>query len=426
MVGAPTGATIDIVTEVSTISNRSAARDELRGDRPWWDALAPDFFARDDTFDLTRRERLLASASGAIDSGLRVLGATGVALSAIPVGFNPVRLRRALEESAVYRQAAEMRDPTLIFRRPPRSVPVERSPARGVAFRPHDGTCEDLRFESPFVPIHPCVRDEYMRHRANRTAHARYWRHEGGPRPTVMAIHGYFADAYWFNEWYFDLRRYYEMGCDVVLVTLPFHGPRSAFGSLFSGHGFFRGGLSRINEAFAQAVFDFRIFVDYLLASRGVTQVGATGISLGGYTAALLAAIEPRLSFAMPNVPVVSLPDLTMEWTPISTAVRAGMLLFGQDLHGVRWLTAGHCPLSYDPVIDRSRLMVIGAVGDRLAPPKHARLLWEHWQRPRIHWFPGSHVLHFERDAYLDSVERFFRDVGFLDDESAAPRRGAA
>jgi len=45
--------------------------------------------------------------------------------------------------------------------------------------------------------------------------------------------------------------------------------------------------------------------------------------------------------------------------------------------------------------------MIIGGVGDRLAPPKHTRLLWEHWGRPRLHWFPGSHLLHLDKGEYV-------------------------
>ena len=54
-------------------------------------------------------------------------------------------------------------------------------------------------------------------------------------------------------------------------------------------------------------------------------------------------------------------------------------------------------PLTYKPCLPPERLMIIGGVGDRLAPPKHSRILWDHWGRCRIHWFPGNHVLHLDR-----------------------------
>ena len=42
------------------------------------------------------------------------------------------------------------------------------------------------------------------------------------------------------------------------------------------------------------------------LERRGTPSFGVTGISLGGYTSALLAAIDTRLAFSIPNVPVAS------------------------------------------------------------------------------------------------------------------------
>jgi hypothetical protein len=77
--------------------------------------------------------------------------------------------------------------------------------------------------------------------------------------------------------------------------------------------------------------------------------------------------------------------------------------------------------------------MLIGGVADRMAPPKHTRLLWEHWDRCRLHWFPGSHLLHLDRGDYLWQIARFLRGIGFLDpdhprdwtEELPAPDLGA-
>ena len=114
---------------------------------------------------------------------------------------------------------------------------------RNVAYVGHRrGVCEDLSFLSPFEPVNPRLRVPYLRHRANRVAHARFWRHDRGPRPTIIAIHGFGADEFWLNEWLFSIRWFYEkLGCDVLLFTLPFHGPRQTRFSPFSGFGFFAG-----------------------------------------------------------------------------------------------------------------------------------------------------------------------------------------
>ena len=169
-----------------------------------------------------------------------------------------------------------------------------------------------------------------------------------------------------------------------------------------------------MNEAFGQAIFDLRIFLDFLINDQGSPSVGATGISLGGYTTALLAATDERLAFAIPNVPLVSIADLVMEWHPISIATRTIMRAFKLSLPDVRRLVAVHSPLSYPVKLPKERLLIIGGVGDRMAPPKHASLLWEHWDRPEIHWFAGSHLVHLGRNAYHTRMRHFLREIEFL------------
>ncbi len=50
--------------------------------------------------------------------------------------------------------------------------------------------------------------------------------------------------------------------------------------------------------------------------------------------------------------------------------------------------------------------MVVAGLGDRLAPPEQSLLLWEHWGRPELHWFAGSHVIHIGRAAYREAMRR--------------------
>ena len=57
----------------------------------------------------------------------------------------------------------------------------------------------------------------------------------------------------------------------------------------------------------AQAVHDFRSLIDYL-EFTGVDRIALTGMSLGGYTSALIACVDDRIQAVIPNVPVVT-PD---------------------------------------------------------------------------------------------------------------------
>ncbi|PIE16186.1 MAG: alpha/beta hydrolase [Proteobacteria bacterium] len=381
----------------------------------WWQALPTDFALRDEGFELAPWDRLRVDATAAFDVLVRTSAALSLSTLAVPPGYNPLTLSRARRDAEASERLARAGDPYAFFR-PPTGPPRVRVRPTRRGFRPARGVVESLRFESTFEPFTERLREPYRRHRANRYAHVRYWRHDRGPRPTIVAIHGFGAEGYDLNQWFFGLPWLYDaLGVDVALFNLPFHGRRQTALSPFSGHGFFAGGPSRMNEAFAQAVHDFRQLVTYLRDDRGVERVGVTGISLGGFTTALLAATEPRLSFAIPNVPVASIPDLLLEWEPMGVIVRGLLALYGVDMVEARRLVAVSSPLTWKPQLPRERLMVIGGVGDRLASPKHSRLLWDHWGRCRLHWFPGSHLLHLDRGGYQLEIARFLRSVGFLD-----------
>jgi hypothetical protein len=379
---------------------------------PWWESLPVDFASSPDPFVLRRLEGMKVGATAATDVVLRTLGAALVGSLALPLGYNPLGLYRPLRDRSFYADLVRGGDPDRFYEKPPRGVRMLRRRARMPLFSPDDGACEDVRFESPFVPVNPRERRRYLRHARNRFAHARHWRHHAGPRSTIVAFHGFSADLYHFNEWFFSIPWLYELGFDILLVTLPFHGRRQTAFSPFSGHGFFAGGTSRINEAFAQAIYDIRIFIDSLF-DEGAPQVGATGMSLGGLTTSLLASVEKRLAFAIPNVPVVSIADLVLEWEPIASVVKTSLAAVGKDVRTAREMLAPSSPLSFPPRLPKERLMVIGGVGDRLAPPRHARLLWDHWGRPALHWFPGSHVLHLDRGNYFRAMKRFLSELEF-------------
>jgi pimeloyl-ACP methyl ester carboxylesterase len=401
---------------VSRIAHESCLRaPPLLAQGHWWEELDRDFARHPEGFDLAFADRLRVGAAATFDRALRTASASMISAMAIPVGYNPVELRRAMGDADFYADIAESGDPKRFFMTPPSGVSVRSEKGRWLPrFEPEDGTSEALSFDSPFEPVNPLQRKRYLRHGSNRVAHARMLRHRDGPRPTIVAIHGFTADWYLINEWFFALPWFYRMGCDIVLFTLPFHGPRQTRFSPFSGHGYFAGGPSRLNEAVAQSVFDFRILLDWLRNERGVEQVGVTGLSLGGFTSAMLASVEDRLSFAIPNVPVVSFADLVLEWQPIGLMLRAALATMRLDLSDARRLVAASCPLTYPPLLSPEKLMIVSGVGDRLAPPKHSRVLWDHWNRCRIHWFPGSHIIHLDRGEYLIEMARFMVGLGFL------------
>jgi hypothetical protein len=40
-------------------------------------------------------------------------------------------------------------------------------------------------------------------------------------------------------------------------------------------------------------------------------------------------------------------------------------------------------------------------------------LLWDHWNRCRIHWFPGSHLIHLDRGSYFKQMRLFLDEIEF-------------
>jgi pimeloyl-ACP methyl ester carboxylesterase len=288
---------------------------------------------------------------------------------------------------------------------------ISSRPANPVAEWIANGHVHNIRFNSSFQAVNPAMRDRCGSYARNNVVHAQHWRHDDGPRPTLCVIHGFMGSAYLFNGLFFSLPWFYRSGYDVMLYTLPFHGRRAERYSPFSGHGYFAHGFAGFCEAMAQAVHDFRSLMDYL-EYTGVDRIALTGMSLGGYTSALIAAVDDRIQAVIPNVPVVT-PDRTVdEWFPANKVVALRDWIAGTD--GTLSEAAGKysSPLNYRPLVAKDRRLIIAGLGDRLAPPQQAEILWKHWDRCAFHWFPGNHVLHVSQPDYLRRMTRFLR--GFM------------
>ncbi len=350
-----------------------------------------------DQLDL--RARMRFSAAVVFDYGLRTGLASAGAASAI-AGWIEGSVRRDTRLLPLYAELAGDADPETVFAAPS-PAQVTATPGRGPDVA--GGYVELLRFESAYTPLHPDIRDEYLRHEANRVARAQHWRHRSGPRPTLVVIHGFGASPAWFNIAFFSLREVFASGWDVLLYTLPFHGARRSSTGLPNGMDLLRFGLSHLTEALLQSIHDLRVLLAHVRAS-GAPRIGITGLSLGGYVTALAAAIDPGLDFVVPNAAVVWMPSLLGAWFPASLTARILRALEGTSDELVERALALHSPLTYEPRLPRERLLVVAGLGDRLAPPEQSLMLWEHWGRPPLHWFPGSHVLHFGRDDYRQAV----------------------
>jgi pimeloyl-ACP methyl ester carboxylesterase len=326
--------------------------------------------------------------------------------------LHPAQSRTEQDHLRFYGELAAAQDPEVSFPAPTEPPRISSRPANPVAEWIARGRVHNIRFNSSFEAVNPALRDRCRGYQRNNVVRAQHWRHDDGPHPTLCVIHGFMGSAYLFNGQFLSLPWFYRSGYDVLLYTLPFHGQRAEKWSPFSGYGYFAAGFAGFAEAMAQAVHDFRSLIDYL-EFTGVDRVALTGISLGGYTSALLAAVDPRIQVVIPNVPVVA-PDRTVdEWFPANKLVAVNRRFAHTDPELDAAAAKYSSPLNYAPLVPKERRLIITGLGDRLAPPEQAEMLWEHWDRCAFHWFPGNHLLHVSQPDYLRRMTRFMSSYMF-------------
>jgi predicted alpha/beta hydrolase family esterase len=134
--------------------------------------------------------------------------------------------------------------------------------------------------------------------------------------------------------------------------------------------------------------------------------VGLFGMSLGGYTAALAATVEPELAFLVPLVPLASLADFAREQGSLSAPPAQARL----EHELLERIYRPISPLSLPSRIASERALVIGARSDRVTPIAHARRLATHFSAPLIA-FRGGHLLQIGRRESFERVYDLLRTV---------------
>jgi pimeloyl-ACP methyl ester carboxylesterase len=258
-----------------------------------------------------------------------------------------------------------------------------------------DGDVVDLEWPSCYQPLHARYAELLVDEPQNQTCRARWWRHAEAA-PALVCLHGWGAGQLAIEERAFAAASLHRRGLDVVLATLPFHARR---GRPLKLPTFPSPDPFVANEGFAQATRDLRGLVHWL-RHRGAPAVGITGMSLGGFTAALLATVEPKLDFVVPIIPVGSIPDMMWRIGEGTPARRRAEEL---GLDGARFATAFAAiePLKRRPAIDPSRVLVVAGARDRVVPLEHAEWLQRHLSSRPLVTFRGSHLVqHGRADAF--------------------------
>lgn len=295
------------------------------------------------------------------------------------------RLVRELDAALeLYEERGWLEDPTGFHGDPP---PVVEATLQDV--RASWGTWRHLRFESGYEP-HPGEpgRERWLDQPENRTAHAWLLEHSGPERPWLVCVPGYRMGHPAVDFTGFRARWLHEtLGLNVAIPVLPLHGPRRV--GRRGGDGFLTGNFVDTVHAQAQAVWDVRRLVEWL-GRQGAPALGLYGVSLGGYTTALLATLEAELACVIAGIPAADFLRLVRTHTPsflLATAERLG-LRFERIGRLLRVIS----PLALPPRVPLERRYLYAGTSDRLASPDHARDLWQHWGRPRLAWYQGGHV----------------------------------
>lgn len=299
-----------------------------------------------------------------------------------------------LADPAAYHQAPEL--PQI------RSKRVRSGPLRFTS----------LTWISGYEPHHDEPgRTRWNSYQRNHIARASILRHRGKDRPWLLCVHGWgmgrpALDAQAFRA----LHLHRRLGLNVALVVLPLHGKRRPDGA--TGMAPFPGVDMMDNvHGFAQATSDIRQLISWI-RERTDAPIGLMGMSLGGYTTALVSSIDDRLDAAVPLIPAV---DLTTIFADLADErlegaepdVRAETLELAGDVLSVV------APLHLTPQVDKDRRYIVAATLDQFTRAStQAAALWRHWDEPAIKWFHGSHVSLMWAKGVQDGIDRALRDFG--------------
>ena len=286
----------------------------------------------------------------------------------------------------LYNRKGWIEDPRSYHRTPPPLARQDVSESRGWAM----GLGYDrLSWDSGFEPHsgEPGT-DRWMGFEPNRTATAVVLRHGVEPRPWVIAVHGFCMGFPFMDFQGLQIARIHrDLGMNVAMPALPLHGPRRV--TRISGEPFLSFELMNAVHGLTQAVWDIRRLIQFV-REQGATSISLYGVSLGAYTASLVAGIEESVDAVVAGIPVSDFPGLFHRHSPRHVRARSiEHKIMGGVAENVYRVVS---PLRFDPLVPKDRRFIFAGYGDRLARPEQAQRLWEHWDKPRISWYPGNHV----------------------------------
>lgn len=271
------------------------------------------------------------------------------------------------------------------------------------------GEVYDLEWDSGYSGLDASHRRTLARVPRNARCHARWFRHKKRA-PLVICIHGWGVGYLSVEEHTFEADRLYRAGMDVVLFTLPFHAKRAPVGRTTPM--FPSVDPVRTNEGFAQAIYDLRALL-LILKHEKVPSIGVMGMSLGGFTTALLATVETGLDFIVPFISFGSVAEVLWDHLQGSPSLKV-LKERGITKSKFTQSLSATTPLLRKPTIDGKRVLVIAGSRDGVIPLRHSMRLREHFVGARFATFPGGHVVQVGRRQAFQEMLSFVGRLGLL------------
>jgi hypothetical protein len=308
------------------------------------------------------------------------------------------RVGEELEETLDWLRAGGwMNEPAGFHESPPPFGPAAVATARVAGL-----DCEVMSFESEFEPRRGAPgRDRWLSYSENRSNEVRIIRTPRS-RDWLICVHGLAMGRTWLDLRAMGAGWLHRRGANLAFPVLPLHGSR-AYNRIASGAGFLTGDVTNTLHALTQTAWDIRRLIAWL-RDEGAERVGLLGLSLGGYSTALVASLEDELECAIAGIPAAEFGELTCYHTSgraLAFAAEAGI-----TPERIAAALTPVAPLVLRPQLARDRRFIFGALADRFVPPPQVEALWRHWDQPEILWYPGSHLGFRFHSAVRDFIDR--------------------
>ena len=261
-----------------------------------------------------------------------------------------------------------------------------------------NGPFEMLRFPSGWAPHQGEPGGErWCSFTADRQAYVRLLRHEGGPWPWLVAVHGQNMGRAGDIDTLRVRHLHQELGINIALPVLPLHGKRRAG---FRPEQQFVSNVYPVNNVIglAQSMWDLRRLLAWLREHEAAPSIGALGYSLGSYAVALLSTLDAGLDCVVAVIPSADMAEPLRAVEPLAPSKQRAH----RTVHDWR-STVAHSvvsPLARPCLVPCERRFIVAGQGDQVAPPAGAVLLWKHWEQPSILWRPCGHLTTARSAAY--------------------------